>query len=587
VTGSPERGGLGRTAEPKRGGLGRTAEPKRGGLGRTVGANGALVRAVFLGGVGEIGRNMLVLEAAERLLTIDCGLSFPNEEMLGVDLVLPDFRYVTRRAEACEGVVLTHGHEDHVGALAWFLREAPVPVYGTPLTLGLARRRLAEFDVDADLRPIAAPGRLTLGPFACTFIAVSHSIPDAISVVVDTSAGRILYTSDFKLDEAPVDGRRTDIEAFARVGAEGVDLMLSDSTNAERAGRTPSESLVGETLTEIFGSAPRRIVVACFASNLHRIQQLCEASEECGRKVAFVGRSMVANVEVGRELGHLGVAGDTIVDIERIEDHPPERTVIVCTGSQGEPLSALSLIAAGEHKWVHIEPGDVVILSASPIPGNEAAVHRVINSLYRAGATVHHSETSTVHVSGHAAADELRELAALVGPRHFVPVHGEYRQLALHAEIARTAGIPSDAITIVEDGDVLELEDGRVRRGEPVAAGTVLVDGLGVGDVGPVVLRDRRLLAGDGFLLCVVTIDSQTGEVLAGPDLISRGFVRVDEARGLLGEATDRVADALEALDEGITEWSMIKKACRRALGEFIWSETRRRPMIVPVIMEV
>jgi ribonuclease J len=547
----------------------------------------SVVRVLFLGGVGEIGRNMLVLEADGRTLAIDCGLSFPSEEMLGVDLVLPDFRHVTARAEACEGVILTHGHEDHIGALSWFLREAPVPVYGTPLTLGLARRRLVEFEVEADLRPINAPGQLTLGPFVCSFIAVSHSIPDAISVVVDTSAGRILYTSDFKLDETPVDGRRSDVEAFARVGAEGVDLMLSDSTNAERGGRTPSEAIVGATLRDIFGRAPRRIVVACFASNLHRIQQVCEAAEARGRKVAFVGRSMVGNVEVGRELGHLKVGGDTIVHIESIEELPPEQTVIVCTGSQGEPLSALSLIAAGEHKWIHIEPGDVVILSASPIPGNEPAVHRVINSLYRSGATVHHSESSTVHVSGHAAADELRHLAALVAPRHFVPVHGEYRQLALHAEIARSAGIARSAITLVEDGDVLELERGRVSRGVSVPAGTVLVDGLGVGDVGPVVLRDRRLLAGDGFLLCVVTIDSQSGEILAGPDLISRGFVHVDEARELLDAATDRVVDALDELEDGITEWTTIKKTCRRALGEYIWGETRRRPMIVPVVMEV
>jgi ribonuclease J len=545
------------------------------------------VRVVFLGGVGEIGRNMLVLEADGRTLAVDCGLSFPSEEMLGVDLVLPDFRYVTARADTCEGVILTHGHEDHIGALSWFLKEAPVPVYGTPLTLGLARRRLAEFEIEADLRPISAPGRLEAGPFACAFIAVSHSIPDAIAVVVDTSAGRLLYTSDFKLDETPVDGRRTDVDAFARVGSEGVDLMLSDSTNAERVGRTPSEALVGETLRDIFGGAPRRIVVACFASNLHRIQQVCEAAEARGRKVAFVGRSMVANVEVGRELGHLKVGGGTIVDIESIEELAPEHIVICCTGSQGEPLSALSLIAAAEHKWVRIEAGDVVILSASPIPGNEPAVHRVINALYRAGAVVHHSESSTVHVSGHAAADELRHLAKLVSPRHFVPVHGEYRQLALHAEIARSAGIARSAITVVEDGDVLELEAGRVRRADPVPAGTVLVDGLGVGDVGPVVLRDRRLLAGDGFLLCVVTIDSQSGEVLAGPDLISRGFVHVEEARGLLDAATERVVDALGELEDGITEWTTIKKTCRRTLGEYIWAETRRRPMIVPVVMEV
>jgi ribonuclease J len=545
-------------------------------------------RVIFLGGLGEIGRNMFAVEADGAVLVIDCGLSFPNEEMLGVDLVLPDFTYVAERAERCVGVVLTHGHEDHVGALSWFLREVDAPVYATPLTLGVARRRLDEAEIAADLHEVGAPGEIALGPFVCRFLAVSHSIPDAVSLVLDTPGGRLLYTSDFKIDETPIDGRMTDLEGFARVGAEGVDLMLSDSTNAERRGRTPSEAVVGETLREIFHRATGRIVVACFASNLHRIQQVCEAAEARGRKIAFVGRSMEANVEVGRDLGHLDVSDDTLVGIADLDAYPSRDTVIVCTGSQGEPLSALSLIAAGEHKWVRVERGDTVILSASPIPGNESAVHRVINALYRAGADVYHSETSMVHVSGHAAGDELREMAALVRPRHFVPVHGEYRQLALHAKIARRAGVPDDAITIVEDGDVLELSRKGVRRAARIEAGAVLVDGLGVGDVGPVVLRDRRLLAADGFLLCVVTIDARTGEVLAGPDLISRGFVHVDESRALLDEAGERVAEALAGLEaEQVTDWGAIKKACRRALGELIWSRTRRRPMILPVIMEV
>lgn len=545
-------------------------------------------RVVFLGGLGEVGRNMLVVEHAGRLLVIDAGLSFPNEEMLGVDLVLPDFSYVTERADRCDGVVLTHGHEDHVGALAWLLRDLDVEIFGTPLTLGLARRRLDEAGVAARFVEIAAPGRRWIGPFDCRFIAVSHSIPDAISVAVDTPPGRILYTSDFKLDDRPIDGRTTDLAAFERLGAEGVDLMLSDSTNAERPGRTPSESVVGETLRAIFDAADRRIIVACFASNLHRISQVCEAAERTGRKVAFVGRSMVANVEVGRELGHLSVADETILDLADVDRHPPEHTVIVCTGSQGEPLSALSLIAAGEHKFVRPEPGDTVILSASPIPGNESAVHRVINGLYKAGAEVYHSETSAVHVSGHAASEELGELAALVKPRHFVPVHGEYRQLALHARIARSVGIPGDRIDIVEDGDVLELRGGRVHRADRVRAGMILVDGLGVGDVGPVVLRDRRLLAEDGVVICVLTIDSRTGEVLAGPDLITRGFVYEGEARDFLDEAADAVAADLEELErEGVTEWGAIKKACRHALGELVWQRTRRRPMILPIVMEI
>jgi ribonuclease J len=553
-----------------------------------VSAASGATRVVFLGGLGEIGRNMFAVEADGKVLVIDCGLSFPTEDMLGVDLVLPDFRYVTGDGRSCVGVVLTHGHEDHVGALSWFMREVDVPVYGTPLTLGLARRRLDEFGTKADMREIGAPGRLQLGPFECTFVAVSHSIPDSVGLVLDTPGGRILYTGDFKIDATPIDGRKTDMEAFAREGRRGIDLMLSDSTNAERPGRTPSEAVVGDALRDIFERARRRIIVACFASNLHRLQQVCEATERSGRRIAFVGRSVEANVEVGRQLGHLEVSDDAVIDIGDLDRHPPERTVIACTGSQGEPLSALSLIAAGEHRWVQAERDDTVILSASPIPGNESAVHRVINALYRAGADVYHSGTSAVHVSGHAAADELREMVATVRPRHFVPVHGEYRQLALHRNIARGAGVPEKAITIVEDGDVLELSAGAVRRADRVKAGMIFVDGLGVGDVGPVVLRDRRLLAEDGFLLCVVTIDAQSGEVLAGPDLISRGFVHIDEARDFLDEAADRAAEALEALEgEHVTDWSAIKKACRRSLGEFIWNQTRRRPMILPVIMEV
>jgi ribonuclease J len=547
-----------------------------------------LTRVLFLGGLGEIGRNMLAVAHDDKILVIDCGLSFPNEEMLGVDLVLPDFSYITERADQCVGVLLTHGHEDHVGALAWLLPKVDVEVFGTPLTLGIARRRLEEHGVKARFVDIAAPGRRQIGPFKCRFLAVSHSIPDAIAPVIDTPDGRILYTGDFKIDESPIDGRHTDIEGFAEVAREGVDLMLGDSTNAETPGRTPSESIVGNTLRNIFASADQRVIVACFASNLHRIQQVCEIAEEFDRRVAFIGRSMINNFEVGRELGHLKLKDRTVLAIEEIDHQPPSKTVLVCTGSQGEPLSALSLIAAGDHKFVHATKGDTVILSASAIPGNESAVHRVINSLYKAGAAVYSAETSEVHVSGHAAADELREMLILVRPKHFVPVHGEFRHLALHKKIAESVGIGERDITVVEDGDVLELTSGGVRRDGRVTAGMVLVDGLGVGDIGPTVLRDRRVLAEDGFLMCVVTIDSQSGEFLAGPDLISRGFVHMDESREWLDEAADRVHDALERLEgEHVTDWQMLKKTCRRALGEFVWHSLRRRPMILPVIMEI
>lgn len=545
-------------------------------------------RIVFLGGLGEVGRNMFVVEADSSLLVVDTGLSFPGDEMLGVDLVLPDFSYVRERAAKCVGVVLTHGHEDHIGALGWFLRDVDVPVYGTPLTLGLANRRLEEMGTKAEFVTIGAPEEITIGSLRCHFIAMSHSIPDAVSVAIDSTDGRIFYTGDFKLDSDPIDGRRTDTDTLSRLAEEGIDLLLSDSTNAEEPGRTPSESIVGDKLKSIFSTARRKIVVACFASNLHRVQQVCDATEASERVIAFVGRSMVANVEVGRDLGHLHVRDDLIVPVEDIYRIPPERVVVLCTGSQGEPLSALSLIAAGEHKVVSVERDDTVILSASAIPGNEAAVHRVINGLYRVGANIYHSETSEVHVSGHAAADELAEMLRITKPRHFVPVHGEFRHLHAHARIAARAGIGDDVMFICEDGDTLELDDGKVRRGDKVRAGTVLVDGLGVGDVGPVVLRDRQLLAGDGFIVCLVTIDQQSGEILAGPDLISRGFVYEDASRAFLDDAADRVEDALAHLErEQVTDWSAIKKTMRRSLGEFIWQETRRRPMILPLITEV
>lgn len=545
-------------------------------------------RVIFLGGLGEVGRNMLAIEAEGRILIIDCGLSFPNDEMLGVDLVLPDFSYVVERKDRVEAIVLTHGHEDHVGALSWLLPDVQVPVYGTPLTLGIARRRLDEFGVDADFREIGAPGELRLGPFDLRFVAVSHSIPDAIAIGITTKDGRIFYTGDFKLDETPIDGRSTDEAAIGELAAEGIDLLLSDSTNAERPGRTPSERIVGETLREIFAKATGRIIVACFASNLHRLQQVCEIAEEMDRRIAFVGRSMVNNVEVGRELGHLKLRDPSIIEIDQLSKAKAKNTVVCCTGSQGEPLSALSLISAGEHKSVHISPGDTVILSASPIPGNESAVHRVINGLYKAGADVYHTGSSTVHVSGHAAQEELLHMIRLAKPRHFVPVHGEYRQLALHRNLAESAGISGDRISIVEDGDVLELRNGEVRRGERVQAGMVLVDGLGVGDVGPIVLRDRRLLAQDGVVMCVVTIDAHSGEILAGPDLITRGFVHEDESRDMLDDAADRVLDALERMEgESVTDWTALKKTIRRSLGSYVWETTRRRPMILPVIMDI
>lgn len=545
-------------------------------------------RIIFLGGAGEIGRNMLAVEAGGRILVIDAGISFPTEEMLGVDLVLPDFTYLKERREMCEAVVLTHGHEDHVGALTWLLKEIPMPVYGTALTLGLARKRLDEWNMDPNFITVGSPGHEKIAGFDVKFVPMSHSIPDAVGIGVRTGDGHVFYTGDFKLDDSPIDGRRTDLDMLTELGNEGIDLLLADSTNAEVPGRTGPEGAVGTRLREIFAAAEARIIVACFASNLHRIQQVCDAAAASERLVTFVGRSMVANVEVGRELGHLDIPDGIIFDVAELERYPIDKTVIVSTGSQGEPFSALSLIASGEHKSVIVEEGDTVILSASAIPGNESAVHRVINALYRVGADVYHSETDGVHVSGHAASEELAQLLTIMKPRHLVPVHGEYRQMVHHSRIAESVGISKDAITIVEDGAVLELDHGRVAKGDDIKAGMVFVDGLGVGDVGPVVLRDRKVLAEDGFVLCIVTIDAHNGEVLAGPDLISRGFVFEQESRDFLDDAADRVADALVAISqEESTDWTVLKRTCRRALGEFVWQNTRRRPMIVPVIMEV
>jgi ribonuclease J len=547
------------------------------------------LRVVFLGGMGEIGRNMLALEYGDSRLLVDCGVSFPTEEMLGVDLVIPDFTYLRNEPKELAGIVLTHGHEDHVGALPWLLQDMGATLYGTALTLGMARRRLNEQGVKPDeARAIEAPSNLEIGPFGCTFVTVAHSIPGALALAVDTPAGRLVYTGDFKIDDDPIDGRRTDLDAFRRLGDQGVDVLLSDSTNALVGGRSRSERILEPALREIMAAARRRIVVSCFASNIHRIQQICDIAAELDRKVAIIGRSMIANVEVARELGHLSLSGDLVIPVNELHSVRPERSVVICTGAQGQPFSALALMAEGAHKKIRIEPDDVVILSAKPIPGNEPTVHRVLNAFYRAGATVHDPETSLVHVSGHAAAEDLREVLQLVRPRHFVPVHGELRHLYAHARIARAAGWDDGAVSIAEDGDVLTLEDGVVRRAEPVPAGKVLVDGVGAGEIGPVVLRDRRHLAGDGVLICIIVVDAEAGEILAGPDLISRGFVHVDESQDLLNEAVEEVEAALDRLTlEQSRDWTEVKRTARRALGEFVWKNTRRRPMILPLVMEV
>lgn len=554
--------------------------------------NADTTKIIFLGGLGEIGRNMTLFQHGNKILVVDVGLMFPNEEMLGVDLVLPDFTYLKERADQVVGVLLTHAHEDHIGGLAYLLKEMDVPaIYGAKLTLGILRPKLEEHRVldKAVLKEVAAPGTLSLGPFDLRFFNMVHSIPDCLGTHITTPAGTIFYTSDYKLDPYPIGDRPTDLDGIGEVAAHGIDLFLGDSTNADHPGHTPSERTVGEPLHDVIRSAKGRVIVACFASNIHRVQQVLTAAEEEGRVVAFLGRSMLNNMRVAQELGYVKVPEWMVIPIDQVGQYPEEKVVIVSTGSQGEPLSALSLMAAREHKWIQLHKGDTVVLSATPIPGNESAVRRVIDGLFRIGAKVVAPPLAKVHVSGHASAEDLKHMLELVGPNWFVPVHGEYHHLALHAELAYQVGIPKDHVIIMEDGNVLEMTGGVVKRSqERVDAGFVFVDGLGIGDVGDEVLRDRRVLADEGVVVCVVTIDSYNGELLAGPDVISRGFVFQDEASEFLDEAKERVREALASLaaDE-ITDYTAVRRKVRKSLGSFVWKRTGRRPIIVPVVMEV
>jgi ribonuclease J len=546
------------------------------------------MRVAFLGGLGEIGRNCAVIEYEGSRLLIDCGLAFPDSDQPGVDIILPDFSWLADEPERVAGVVLTHAHEDHMGALPYFLRDFRVPVYGSRLSLGMLGAKLEEHPVEPSLIPLPPGQRTMVGPFDVELIPVTHSIPDGMAVAVRTPAGTLLHTGDFKMDLTPIDGRPTDLGGLARLGAEGVDLLLSDSTNAESKGFIPSESTVGQTLRDLFAKAQRRIVVACFASHIHRMQQIIDAAEATERRVALVGRSIVRNVGVATELGYLRIPHGTLIPVEDLHGWAPEDTVVLSTGSQGEPYSALSLMAGRDHRWVRIEPGDTVILSSSLIPGNEAAVYRTINDLSREGAEVFHRGNANVHVSGHAAQGELLMLLATLRPRHFVPVHGEYRHLATHARLARDAGVEADRVFICEDGDTLELRDGDARRGEPVPVGQVFVDGLGIGDVGAAVLRDRRKLGDDGFVHIVATVDAQTGKVVAGPDIVTRGFVYEPESEQLIAEARQRVLDNLEKLAaEGVSDRTIMKQRMRQAASRLFEERTKRRPVIIPTVMEV
>ncbi len=544
------------------------------------------LRVVALGGLGEIGRNMTVFEYRGRLLIVDCGVLFPEPDQPGVDLILPDFRYLEGRLNDIEALVLTHGHEDHIGAVPYLLRERRnIPLVGSKLTLALVKSKLQEHRLTPEVREVREGEHLSFGPFDLEFFAVNHSIPDALAVAIKTAAGTVLHTGDFKMDQLPLDGRLTDLAGFARLGGEGVDLLLADSTNAEVPGIVRSERDIAPVLDEVFSNAAQRIIVACFASHVHRVQQVLNTAAKHRRKVAFVGRSMVRNMGVARELGYLHVPGGLLIDLRDAEEMPPGEVVLISTGSQGEPMSALSRMAGRDHA-IRIAAGDTVILASSLIPGNETAVYRVINGLTRLGARVVHKESSLVHVSGHAPAGELLYLLNMVKPRNFMPVHGEWRHLVAHARLARLTGVPDERIVIAEDGVVVDLVDGKARIAGAVEAGYVYVDGLTVGEVTETQLKDRRILGDEGFISVIMVLDSSTGKIVGGPEIHTRGS-GIDGAK-FSSDVLPKLVDALEkAANDGVTDTHALRQLSRRVLGKWVSDNYRRRPMIIPVVVEV
>jgi ribonuclease J len=549
------------------------------------------VRVIFLGGLGEIGRNCACIEIDGRIIVLDCGIMFPDQDMPGVDLVLPDFTYLRERADQVEGIVLTHGHEDHTGGLAYLLRDLKAPIYGTELTIGLARHRIEEAGLaDRTKFVIVKDGeRLRVGPCDVEFIPTTHSVPDACAIAFHTPQGVILHSGDFKIDLQPVDGRRTDLARMGEIAqTDKIRLLLSDSTNAEEPGFTASESSVGVTLRRVFAEHPgKRIIVACFASHLHRVQQVIDAATANGRKVCTLGRSMGKNVELGTRLGMINIPSGYQVDIEHVDTVPPGEMCVISTGSQGEPMSALSLMATGDNKWLRVGEGDVVVISAHPIPGNEWSVGRVIDELHRRGAEVVHSGREAVHVSGHAKAGELQTLMQVTKPECFVPVHGEYRHLVHHARIGLSMGIPAANVLLCEDGDTVQLNANGIKRDGKVPAGYVYVDGT-VGDIGHGVLRDRQKLSEEGVVLVVVTVDTRQGVISGDPVIETRGWVHASEAEELLGEASQLVGAAVTAaLRDGARDTEVLCRHARKALGKFVGDRTKRRPMIVPVVLSV
>jgi ribonuclease J len=548
------------------------------------------LRIVPLGGCGEIGRNMAVLETREDLIAIDCGLMFPDEDMFGVDIVINDFTYLRERAHKFRALLVTHGHEDHIGGIPYLLREFDVPVVGTPLTLALVRAKMRDDKMGERTFVAVQPGEtVRYGGIAARFVHVNHSVSGACAVAVETELGTVLHTGDFKFDQTPIDGKPADFAALASIGEAGVLCMLSDSTNAERPGHTPSERIVGEAFANIFARAKGRIIVTSFASNVPRIQQVIDQALRFGRRIALLGRSLLNVVHFATQLGYLHLPPERVVRLDQVNEYPPEEIVIITTGSQGEPMSALSRLAVRDHPRMKIVPGDTVVISATPIPGNEKSVAKTINNLYRLGATViHGTAQGTAHVSGHASQEELLLMLNLVRPKYFIPVHGEYRMLVTHVGLAQKTGVQSQNCFIAENGDVIQFTRVGGEKIGKTYGGNVMVDGSGVGDVGAAVLRDRKHLAGDGIMLVVVTVDAEEARVVAGPDVVSRGVFYLPESEGVIGKLEQTVADILHGCSvEGIRDVATVKEHIRKGLAKAVYDRTRRRPIIVPVVMEV
>ena len=549
------------------------------------------IKVSFLGGLNEVGKNMTLFEYGEDMFLVDCGLAFPDQDMLGVDLVLPDFTYVERNADRIRGIVITHGHEDHIGGLPYLLKVLNVPVYGTKLTVGLIQGKLREHGLlnSASLNVINPGDVITLGGFTVEAIHVNHSIPDALGLAIRCEGGTIVHTGDFKIDTTPIDGGMMDLGRLAEIGQEGVLCLMSDSTNAERPGFTESERKVGESFETLFRKAGNnRIIVATFSSNIHRVQQIMNVAASLGRKVALVGRSLENVVSISAELGYLNVPEGIVIDINMINRYPADKLVIITTGSQGEPMSALTRMAFSDHRKVEIHPNDYVIISATPIPGNEKTVSRVVNELMKLGADVVYEKMYEVHVSGHACQEELKMIMGIVKPKYFIPVHGELKHLRKHAGLALSMGIPKENILIADNGRVAEISKKALRCTSTVPAGRVFVDGYGVGDVGSVVLRDRKHLAQDGLVIVAVCIDRESGMIVSGPDVVTRGFVYVKESEELINAAREVAVEAIEAqTDGGYFDWNSIKASIRDEMSHLMYERTKRSPMILPVIMEV